>query len=94
MPSKHAIRDLRWSPDIVAASLASNVLGLALPLVMIQLYDRVIPNQGYETLFVLALGLGLAIVGDAALKLARGSLMAHAKLTGSAAFTAATRVRP
>ncbi|MEM8657041.1 MAG: ABC transporter transmembrane domain-containing protein [Pseudomonadota bacterium] len=66
------------SPSIVAASLTSNVLGLALPLVMIQLYDRVIPNQGYDTLIVLGIGLAVAIVVDAILKLARGSLMARA----------------
>ena len=73
MPFGSNIRDLRLSPSIVAASLTSNVLGLALPLVMIQLYDRVIPNQGYDTLIVLGIGLAVAIVVDAILKLARGS---------------------
>lgn len=72
------LRALRRSPDIVVASLAVNVLGLVLPLVMIQLYDRVIPNAGYETLIVLGLGLAAAVLCDAVLRLTRGLILARA----------------
>ncbi|MEM8789383.1 MAG: ABC transporter transmembrane domain-containing protein [Pseudomonadota bacterium] len=72
------LRALRRSPDIVVASLTVNTLGLMLPLVMIQLYDRVIPNAGYETLAVLGLALGAAILCDAALRLARGVILSRA----------------
>lgn len=64
--------------DVLFASAASNLLALALPLVLLQVYDRIIPNQGYETLIVLSIGLIVAIVLDVALKNARGGLMAWA----------------
>jgi ABC-type protease/lipase transport system fused ATPase/permease subunit len=38
---------------IVALSLLSNILGLALPLALIQVYDRIIPNQSLGTAAVL-----------------------------------------
>ncbi len=72
------LRALRRSPDIVVASLAANTLGLVLPLVMIQLYDRVIPNAGYETLIVLGLGLAVAVLCDATLRVARGLILSRA----------------
>ncbi|NND49514.1 MAG: ABC transporter permease, partial [Rhizobiales bacterium] len=37
----------------ILASFASNILNLALPLVVLQIYDRIIPNQSLETLIVL-----------------------------------------
>lgn len=72
------LRLLRRSPDVIMASLAANLLGLVLPLVMIQLYDRIIPNKGYETLIVLGVGLVVAILCDAALRLARGYILSRA----------------
>lgn len=64
--------------DVVIASLVSNLLALALPIVLLQIYDRVIPNRGVETLTVLAIGLIVAITLDVVLKSARASLMAWA----------------
>lgn len=72
------LRALRRAPDIVVASLAANTLGLVLPLVMIQLYDRVIPNAGYETLIVLGMGLAAAVLCDATLRVARGLILSRA----------------
>lgn len=72
------LRALRRAPDIVVSSLTINVLGLVLPLVMIQLYDRVIPNAGYETLIVLGVGLAVAILFDAMLRMARGWILSRA----------------
>ena len=46
---------------MVAASVAVNVLGLVLPLVMLQVFDRVIPNQALETLLVLIIGLAVVV---------------------------------
>lgn len=56
---------------VIVASLAVNILGLALPLVMLQIFDRVVPNQAIETLFVLMLGLTFAILLDFILKVCR-----------------------
>ena len=40
---------LPWS-GIVTASLASSVLTLGLPITVLQVYDRVLPNQSTATL--------------------------------------------
>lgn len=72
------LRRLRRNPHIVVASLCANVLGLALPLAMIHVYDRIIPREGYATLAVLAAGLATAALADFMIRLARGRLMATA----------------
>ncbi len=62
---------------MVAASISVNVLGLVLPLVMLQVFDRVIPNQALETLLVLIVGLAVAIMLDFAFKTCRILVATH-----------------
>ncbi len=81
------LRRLRRDPHIVMASMCSNLLSLALPLVMIQVYDRIIPREGYATMTVLAAGLASAALIDLLLRLARGRIMGSA----SARFEAEAR---
>lgn len=57
--------------ELFAATLAINVLSLALPLVMLQVYDRIIPNGAVTTLLLLLGGLFCALVFDALLSIAR-----------------------
>lgn len=64
----------RLSPSLIAGALALNLLGLALPLVILQIYDRVLPNRTTETLGVLIAGLAVVLLVDAALRLGRGIL--------------------
>ena len=78
MSFERDLRHLRWSPTIVAASLASNLFALALPLAMLQLYDRVIPGGGLATLAALGAGLLAAAAGDLVVRAARGHLIATA----------------
>ena len=85
----HDLRRLRWDPTIVAASLLTNLFALALPLAMLQVYDRVIPNGGTATLAALAAGLGVVALADLAVRVARGQLIAAA----AARFEAATQER-
>ena len=59
----------------VVSSFVINTLGLALPLVMLQIYDRILVNQSTATLGFLMLGLGAAILAEAALKVIRAYLM-------------------
>lgn len=59
------------------AGVIINLLALATSLYSMQVYDRVIPAQGYETLFVLTLGVGLSIVFELILKVIRSYLMEH-----------------
>lgn len=51
--------------------MAVNILALAMPLVVLQVFDRVIPFQSHETLAVLFLGLCIVTVLDFVLKFAR-----------------------
>jgi ATP-binding cassette, subfamily C, bacterial LapB len=61
----------------VAASIASHVMALAVPLALLQTYDRILPNQAYGTTFVLALGVTVAIVLEAMLRYVRSVLFAY-----------------
>jgi ATP-binding cassette subfamily C protein LapB len=63
-----------WS-GIVASSLASSVLTLGLPIAVLQVYDRVLPNQSVSTLSVLAITLIFIVITDTVLKIARSQLL-------------------
>ncbi|MBI1363748.1 MAG: ATP-binding cassette domain-containing protein [Proteobacteria bacterium] len=60
---------------LVASTLTINLLSLALPLMTLQIYDRVLPNQSWDTLSVLAIGVAIALTLEAVLKVGRAYLM-------------------
>src|SRR5580704_18234835 len=60
---------------IYFASFVINLLALALPLSIMQVYDRVIPNRSFSTLAWLFFGLAIALVIDFALKTLRSVLL-------------------
>jgi ATP-binding cassette subfamily C protein LapB len=62
-------------PEIYFASLAVNLLALGLPLVNLQVYDRIIPNHSRDTLAFLIIGLALALVFDLVLRTMRSALL-------------------
>lgn len=61
----------------IIATLTVNVIALATGLFAMQVYDRVIPRGGFETLWVLTVGVAGAILIDFALRVSRTFLMEH-----------------
>ena len=53
------------------SSFFINILSLAFPLSLMQVYDRVIPNRSYSTLTFLFIGVGIAILLEMLLKVSR-----------------------
>jgi ATP-binding cassette subfamily C protein LapB len=58
-------------PELALISLVMNLLTLALPLVLLQVYDRILPNAALSTFALLALGVGGAVVLESLLRLGR-----------------------
>lgn len=63
--------------DVVVSSFAANLLAVMTSLFVLQVYDRVIPGQAAATLWVLAIGVGIAILFEALLRIARARLIDH-----------------
>jgi len=76
----HAARPSPRDPGaalaIILASVGGNLLALALPLAILQLYDRIIPAGAVETLVVLLAGVAMALVLEAVLSHVRAALIA------------------
>lgn len=69
----------RWLySDAILASLCINVLGLMVPLFVMQTYDRVVPNQATSTLWVLSIGLLIGTVFELVLRMVRAHLLDQA----------------
>lgn len=61
--------------SILVSSVLLNLLGLALPLCILQVYDRILPNNASETLFYLILALLGVIIFDTIIKVFRSKLL-------------------
>lgn len=61
--------------DSILASLLINLFALALPLFVMNVYDRVVPNQAYETLWVLVCGMIFVVVFEFISRKMRANLM-------------------
>jgi len=57
--------------DVILASILINIFVLASPLFTMNVYDRVIPNNAIETLWVFAIGVIFVYIIDASLKFIR-----------------------
>ena len=58
--------------DVMVAAFVVNIFALAMPLFTMNVYDRVVPNRAVETLWVLAIGVAVIVVGDLILRTMRG----------------------
>lgn len=56
---------------ILAASIVINLLALAFPLLMLQLYDRILPHQSLDTLGLFAITVGIAVAFESVTRVAR-----------------------
>lgn len=66
----------RWLyTDALLASLLINLLGLMVPLFVMQTYDRVVPNQALATLWVLTIGLLVGTLFELLLRVLRFRLL-------------------
>lgn len=61
--------------DVVVASVLTNILGLAMPLAVLQVYDRVLPNASLNTLWVLIAGVVTVLIADGVIKVSRAAVV-------------------
>lgn len=83
------VRDALWQrkrmfASAVLATVTVNLLALATSLYSMQIYDRVIPRSGFSTLWVLTVGVVIALLLDFALRTARALMVEReaAKIDG------------
>lgn len=58
--------------DVLLAAFFINIFALSLPLFIMNVYDRVVPNHAFETLWILAAGIGIVLMADLLLRTMRG----------------------
>lgn len=69
------LKDLRPYGPVMLAALLINILSLSGIVFSMQVYDRVIPAQSWPSLYVLAVGVLIAMLFGFLLRLARGHVM-------------------
>lgn len=80
-------RDTALTTDapVIAASLALNILSLTMPIVILLIFDRVIPFQSHETLTLLTLALLISAAMEFALRWSRSVILSAAASEASIA---------
>ena len=58
--------------DVMLAAFLVNIFALAMPMFTMNVYDRVVPNRSIETLWVMAIGITIIVLGDLILRTMRG----------------------
>ncbi|MCB1964378.1 MAG: type I secretion system permease/ATPase [Rhodocyclaceae bacterium] len=58
--------------DVLLAALMINLFAVALPMFTMNVYDRVVPNNAIETLWMLAIGVSIVMVADLVMRTMRG----------------------
>lgn len=68
----------RYIAEAAALSLIINILALSLSLFTMTVYNRVLPNQAYVTLWTMAIGVGIALVFELSARVARAWVLDRA----------------
>lgn len=61
--------------NVAIAALFINLIGLATPIFIMNVYDRILPNQAISSLWVLGAGVAMALIFDLLLKTARAAII-------------------
>ena len=79
--------------DVLLAALLTNLFALAMPMFTMNVYDRVVPHQAFDTLAVLSAGLLLVLVGELVLRVLRGRFVDLASSRADVKLSAAIMER-
>lgn len=58
--------------DVLLSAFVISLFGLAMPIFVLNVYDRVLPNHAFDTLWVLALGVSIVLIADLIARTMRG----------------------
>lgn len=61
--------------DVLVAAFLINVIAIVVPFFTLNVYDKVVPNNAFETLWTLALGVTVIVVVDFGLRMVRGYVL-------------------
>ena len=86
-------RSWRIYAEVTIAAILINVFTVVTPLFVMNVYDRVVPNAAFDTLWALAIGLGVMYIFDLLLKLLRGYFVDVAGKRADIAMSAALFAR-
>ena len=67
--------NIRLYRDVLTAAFLINVFAIVIPFFTLSVYDRVVPNSAFETLWTLAIGVVIVIVADFGLRMVRGYVL-------------------
>lgn len=73
--------------SVLISSIIINLFGLSLPLVILQVYDRVIPNQAHETFSIMMMALAIIAIFEAILRVSRSYVLSWAATRFTTAIT-------
>lgn len=67
--------NLRLYRDVLVAAFLINLIAIVVPFFTLNVYDRVVPNGAFETLWTLAIGAVAVVVADFGLRMVRGYVL-------------------